>query len=288
MKKASYIFLGLILSFKINSQIQLISISNPTSSNSEDGAIDILITPTSSLYKYYWNTGDTSEDLNNLLPGFYSVTITGGSLCWAEAHFHLLACDDTLITEPFALNYQTVWNAETSLSDVYTSVEGGANYRFYKWNYGEGMISTEVDLLDMPQGIYYLEVYDGCTHLYDTIFLGPPPILPLKSANKKFSPNSDFSIPYSFKDEESEYYNIYPNPFQDEFILDIQTARKGTFEIKINDILGNEVFTLNKISIAEQWIEKIILKEIYSSGIYYVQISQDGKILYLTSIFKVN
>ncbi|MBK7409491.1 MAG: hypothetical protein IPJ40_16505 [Saprospirales bacterium] len=45
-----------------------------------NGSIDATISPAAA-YDYLWSTGDTTEDLENLLPGSYFVTVTGANGC---------------------------------------------------------------------------------------------------------------------------------------------------------------------------------------------------------------
>ena len=57
-----------------------------TSCTSPNGAVDLTITP-SGTYTFLWSNGATSEDLVNIGPGTYTVTVTEGSGCTNTASF---------------------------------------------------------------------------------------------------------------------------------------------------------------------------------------------------------
>lgn len=53
------------------------------------GAIDITVSGGLGPYGFYWSNGETSEDLDSLAPGWYSVIVTDGTGCEAEVEFYL-------------------------------------------------------------------------------------------------------------------------------------------------------------------------------------------------------
>ncbi len=69
------------------------SITNVSSHNGNDGAIDITITGGEAPYSISWSTGDKTEDLTNLSAGLYTVTVEDSKL--------IQIIKDTVVTHPF-------------------------------------------------------------------------------------------------------------------------------------------------------------------------------------------
>ncbi len=55
----------------------------------QNGSINLNVNPAGT-YTYDWSTGDTTEDLANLSPGSYTVTVNGAGSCTATATFEVL------------------------------------------------------------------------------------------------------------------------------------------------------------------------------------------------------
>jgi len=71
-------------------------VNNIGCAGSADGSIDVSVTPGAS-YQYTWSNGDTTEDIINLVPGLYVLTVTDTSTdCIATASW--------TITEPTPIN----------------------------------------------------------------------------------------------------------------------------------------------------------------------------------------
>lgn len=101
----------------------------PTTCNAyADGAVDLGVQGSPSLYSYFWSTGDTTKDISGLTAGWYSVTVTD-SVCYGvdsvevteppvpAAHIPDTSfCEDTLITihaRPGFLTYEWSSGATT-------------------------------------------------------------------------------------------------------------------------------------------------------------------------------
>lgn len=57
------------------------SVTAPTCTNTDNGAIDLSVSGGVPGYTYDWDNGATTEDLTNLLPGVYTVTVTDNTGC---------------------------------------------------------------------------------------------------------------------------------------------------------------------------------------------------------------
>lgn len=79
-------------------KLQLIA-SNVTVYNGSDGFIDLTVTGGDKPYQYQWSNGETTEDINNLTAGVYSVFVT-------DANTETLI-DSTIITQPNETAYMT-------------------------------------------------------------------------------------------------------------------------------------------------------------------------------------
>lgn len=73
-------------------------VTKSTDCSNSNGAIS-LITAGLDPLKYNWSNGATSEDLINLVPGFYTITISGSNGCKKEQTFNILAGTGVEITE---------------------------------------------------------------------------------------------------------------------------------------------------------------------------------------------
>ncbi|MFH2143436.1 MAG: T9SS type A sorting domain-containing protein, partial [Bacteroidota bacterium] len=145
-------------------------ISNATCSICPDGSIDLTITGTGT-YTFYWNTGDTNEDLFNLLPGTYWVTVTDDLGCeYIESFIIDFAIS---ITDEDGLFLLTIYpnpnKGEFTLELTNTEIENV----FVEIMDIRGLlietrelrdiyyIKEKFDLSDLAMGIYYIRVISG-------------------------------------------------------------------------------------------------------------------------------
>lgn len=133
-------------------------ITNVACPDDSNGAIDITVTNDAPPYGFQWDTGSDQEDISNLLPGDYTITISDEATC------------DTVITftvespEPLMLNPNITMPTCNGGTDgaIVLEVEGGTPPLEYNWeNAGFGPDNT---LTDISQGDYNVVVRDmnGC------------------------------------------------------------------------------------------------------------------------------
>ncbi|MEI6409503.1 MAG: hypothetical protein WCR52_08980, partial [Bacteroidota bacterium] len=132
-------------------------ISN-TSCNNGNGSIDLSVTP-SGTYTYSWAPGgQTTQDINMLMPGNYDVTVTGQGSCTASDTF--IVPDDPNEPTPTAVTTQST--CDMANGSINASVTGGVSPYTYIWSSGQ----TTQDLSNIAAGDYTLTVTgaNGCTN----------------------------------------------------------------------------------------------------------------------------
>ena len=136
-----------------------------------DGAIDLSVSNGLPPYSYLWNTLDTTEDLNGIPPGLYSVEVTDSAGC--DAHL-----DVTVGQVPQLFidleGIESISCNGASDGAIHIDVSGGTPPYSYLWNNNN---STQ-DLLGIPTATYTLTVSDGagCT-LSDSYSIPEPPAI---------------------------------------------------------------------------------------------------------------
>ncbi len=139
-----------------------------------NGSIDLSVTPAGP-YTYIWSNGPATQDLNNLLQGTYSVTISAGGSCTQEASYVVPA-------NPNGPSLSTnITDASCNGNDggVDLTVTGGTPAYTYIWSNSH----TVQDCFGLPAGTYTVTVTDalGCTQTTSAL-VGQTANLTLSSA----------------------------------------------------------------------------------------------------------
>lgn len=128
---------------------------NPACSGQTNGSISLSVSGGTGNYTYWWTSGATTADLNNLASGYYRVTVTDSIGCSATKA--IMLTDGTLISAETSLMNPTCSQSNGSID--LTPVGGVGPYTF-EWNTGE----TTEDLNNLPEGTYRVRIADasGC------------------------------------------------------------------------------------------------------------------------------
>ncbi len=128
-----------------------------------NGSIALNVSGGTDPYAYNWSNGATEIQVNELTAGTYSTVITDANGCVIEF--------ETTLLEPDTLTLSaTVEDAACNAPNgaILTEVAGGTAPYTYQWSNG----GATVNLIDVPHGVYALEVTDmnGCSvYFTDTI-----------------------------------------------------------------------------------------------------------------------
>jgi len=127
------------------------------------GNINITVTGGSGVYDFLWSNGETTEDLSNVGPGDYSVTVTDSQSCIATSEtFNIYRQDDlTVILDtqiiPFCDN-----NLVTQENRI--TINGGLAPYTVNWSAGSVSIDDNTFMTAYQNGLYNVLVTDqyGC------------------------------------------------------------------------------------------------------------------------------
>ncbi len=130
-------------------------LSLPVSSDSlvcqgdSTGTIDLTVTGGNNClsYSYNWSNGETTEDLQNLIPGTYSVTVTDVSGCSAATSVDIISLPVPVVN---------LGNDTTGCSGTPVTLSPGSQYLTYEWNNGD----TAQTIVAGSPGLYTVTVTD--------------------------------------------------------------------------------------------------------------------------------
>ncbi len=129
-----------------------------TTCNGGNGSIDLSAAPAGT-YTYTWSNGPNTQDQTGLIPGDYTVTVSAGGTCTAEATYNVP--DNPNLPIPTANTVQT--SCDFSNGSINVSVSGGVAPYTFQWSNG----TTSEDLSNIASGSYELTVTgaNGCTNM---------------------------------------------------------------------------------------------------------------------------
>jgi hypothetical protein len=136
-----------------------------------NGSIQTTGTGGTAPYSYAWNTGATTNVLNNIAAGTYSLTIRDANNCTTT--------ESITLTDKPAISIQTVSEvaptcAGRSDGSISVSATGGTGTFSYVWNTG----ATGNTLTSIGAGTYTVTATDalGCTSQQIFVYSDPPPL----------------------------------------------------------------------------------------------------------------
>ena len=217
------------------SNTTLINIQGPSlstfSANSScgytNGSINLVVTNGTAPYTYTWSSGQSTQDLSNVISGIYSVAVSDSNNCIATT-------SDSLnnIAGPSLSHLTQNSTCLNSNGSVDVSIIGGTAPYTYDWN--SGAYSSE-DLINVPSGVYNVIVSDqnGCT-VSDFITLNNTagPTLSVSSINSTCA-NSNGSIDLSISGGTAPFFvNWNSGQF---FTEDINNLSPNSYTVVVID-----------------------------------------------------
>ena len=121
-------------------------------------------------YHFSWNTGQEQNEINSLVPGFYTCTITDGQGCMNVLKDIEISSPQNLVANIEALIPIDCFEDQTGSIEINTS--GGTPPYTYAWSNG----SFSEDLFNLEKGIYALTISDhnACTFVLSDLVIESP------------------------------------------------------------------------------------------------------------------
>ena len=227
------------------------------------GSINTNLQQGTSPYSYLWSNGSTEEDLTNLFPGVYSLTVTDANNCVDSTSFEIFQPPPIM-----------VWVKVTNCNSIGLNtgaieiklVTGGTPQYTFLWNNG----SVDTSLYNIGAGAYSLTITDHRGCLWDSVFV--------------------VAYPYEIDMQEGilNTIKIYPNPIHDKLYIDLGNKSECDFEsrpdskIELLNACGQVV--LEK-EIGNRTKLELVLRHL-PAGQYFVRIIEDEQEVFVEKILK--
>jgi len=202
-----------------------------------DGAISITVSGGTSPYTYLWTKDNvpfsTSEDLSNLSPGMYTVTVFDANNCGPKtASF--------IITQPLQLEANLISKTDilcfgSRTGSINVAVVGGTTNYTFSWTGPNAFISSSQNLSALIAGTYNLTVTDrlGCTTALSVILTQPTELL-ISSVTHQIScyGANNGSISINMTGGVAPYQVLWSNLSTN---ATIQNLAPGTYRVTVTD-----------------------------------------------------
>lgn len=197
-----------------------------------DGSIDLTSFGGYGSVDYSWNTGDNTEDIDNLVSGNYAVTIT-------DLFNRQVTVDNIFVSTPAPVTVNTISTQSVSCnggSDGIASVNAaGGNAGFsYLWSNGD----TGATITNISAGAYTVTATDseGCVGSTTVIISQPTQVSAAANIQAENCGNSDGFLFVSASGGTLPYLYDFGNGQTANPILNGISA--GTYDVTITDLLG--------------------------------------------------
>lgn len=233
---------------QVNSGLEItgtIEYSDVTCNGEDDGWARIVAPGATS---FIWNTGQTSQYIDNLSPDTYIVQVANSSGC-EQAFSQEISEPDPIIIE---LDSTDIWCAGDHNGTITIDVTGGNTYAPYMYNWstfnGEGLVTNDGNQTGLAGGKYYVTVTDdrGCSN-NDSISVGEPPVF---TANVEYSDitcfgDADGTISIEAQGGNEGFSYLWSNGSTDTLLTDLY---EGEYIVTVTDEKGCEIYdTINII-----------------------------------------
>jgi len=222
-----------------------VTATNAADLNSSDGSISVNATGGTLPYSYAWSNGATTQNINNVPAGNYTVTVTDGNGC-QQTELVIVEAICTLVAGITETKPTSCAGNDGAITVTTSGAKGGVSYQ---WSNG----ATSESLTNLIPGFYGLTITDGndCEIITNTFVTDAcnctQPVLEKVLVFEATCGESDGVIQIEMQGEE----NAFNYQWSDAAIT--QTGATGlpagTYEVTITDKNNPLCATIEKINI---------------------------------------
>lgn len=135
-------------------QLEVVDFKDAHCFGYNDGFIEIQNSGGVGNYDIEWSNGETTEKIDSLYKGVYSVTITDSNLCFIVRTFEIMEPDQVVVD----------LGDDLKICPGNTITIDGQEFEAHEWSTSDGVISNERFITVDEEGSYFLEVTNdiGC------------------------------------------------------------------------------------------------------------------------------
>jgi gliding motility-associated-like protein len=219
--------------------------TNVSCNNGNNGTTLVTVLGGTAGYSYIWNNGSTSEDLNNISAGSYTLTVSDANGCNS-------ILGPISISQPTALSLSNVTttsaNCGAANGTITLTTNGGVTPYIYSWSNG----ATSEDLNNLPLGNYSLSVTDanGCEYTQSFSISGGSDIsITLSSVDEGCGQPNSGSVDLSPSGGTLPLTYNWSNGVTTE---DLTTISAGSYSVTVSDANGCSISANTSIAAAFQ------------------------------------
>jgi gliding motility-associated-like protein/uncharacterized repeat protein (TIGR01451 family) len=194
-----------------------------------DGEIDLSPSNGFAPYTFSWSNGETTEDVINLSPGDYDVTVIDGNMCTFDTTFTINEPDTIDVT----YNLQHVLCFDSADAFIETFPGGGTSPYNFSWNNGE----TTQNIDSLFAGTYDLTLTDnnGCVYQLSVLIEQPDSMYATSTTGNATCAAADGILDLSVYGGVQPYNYLWSNG---DTLQDLDSVVSATYAVVITDANG--------------------------------------------------
>jgi trimeric autotransporter adhesin len=217
------------------------------------GGVSFLAEGGTPIYRYNWSNGSTSNALQNVAGGTYTITLSDANNC-ALGREVIIPASPAIRLDSIKMRAGT---SPGNVGSIFVAVRGGSPPFMYVWRSASGILSRNKDAINVPYGDYVLDVTDanGCLFTSQTIRLNAT------TPSQNLLPENSVVI--------------FPNPSNGELHVQLSLPQSTAVNLDLYDQQGKKL---------QQWRRETLQKETLKldlqylpAGAYWLQVLAEGK-----------